>query len=130
MRAIVVLTLALAVGGAAAAAAPGTTLTITVWPDGRGKASKTWTLRCAPVGGNLPRAARACSSLAALRNPFAPVPPDALCTEIYGGPAVALVTGRHKGRRVNARFGRTDGCQISRWRRHEFLFGGLKLGNP
>jgi hypothetical protein len=127
---LVVVAVALVVGGTAAAAAPRTTLTITLWPDGRGEPSKAWTLRCAPAAGTLPRAGRACSSLAALRNPFAPVPADAACTEIYGGPAVALVTGRHRGRRIHARFSRTDGCQISRWQRHAFLFGGVKLGNP
>lgn len=107
-----------------------TDLRITVWPDGRGKASKTWTLRCGPTGGTLPRAARACRLLAAARRPLAPVPSDAVCTEIYGGPAEALVVGRHRGRRVWTRFDRTDGCQIDRWRRHAFLFGGVATGNP
>jgi hypothetical protein len=130
MRGLVTLAVALVLVGTAAAAAPRTSLTITVWPDGRKQESKTWTLRCAPVAGTLPRAARACTSLAAARRPFAPVPPDTACTEIYGGPAEALVTGSHRGRRVWARFGRTDGCQIDRWRRHAFLFGGLELANP
>jgi hypothetical protein len=125
-----VVLLAVLAPAAATAAKPATDLRITVWPDGRGKASKTWTLRCAPVGGTLPRAERACRLLAAARQPFAPVPGDAVCTEIYGGPAQALVAGRHRGRRVWARFSRTDGCQIDRWRRHAFLFGGVATGNP
>jgi hypothetical protein len=52
-----------------------------------------------------------------------------VCTEIYGGPAEALVTGTHRGRRIWARFNRTDGCRIERWRRHAFLFGGVRLGS-
>jgi hypothetical protein len=130
MRGIVTLAVALVLAGAAAAGGPRTSLTITVWPDGRKQESKAWTLRCAPVAGTLPRATRACSSLAALRRPFAPVPPELACTEIYGGPAEALVIGSHRGRRVWAHFSRTDGCQIDRWQRHAFLFGGVKLADP
>jgi Subtilisin inhibitor-like len=100
-----------------------TELRITAWPKGRGTAGvKRWTLRCGPAGGSLPKPAGACKSLASLTNPFAPVPRDAACTEIYGGPAEAVVSGRHAGRRVWARFSRTDGCQIERWDRHRFLF--------
>jgi hypothetical protein len=40
-----------------------------------------------------------------------------VCTQIYGGPQVARVTGRIDGRRVWATLGRTDGCEISRWDR-------------
>jgi Subtilisin inhibitor-like len=122
MRVLASLAVCLALAPAAAGASPATELRITVWPEGRDKESQTWTLRCAPAGGTLPNARPACASLAKLRQPFAPVPPDMACTEIYGGPQVALVVGRHAGRRVWARFSRTDGCQIDRWRRHAFLF--------
>jgi Subtilisin inhibitor-like len=98
-------------------------LKITAWPKGRGTAGvKRWTLRCGPAGGSLPNAARACRSLASLKNRFAPVPKGVACTEIYGGPAEAVVSGRYASRRVWARFSRTDGCQIDRWERHRFLF--------
>ena len=102
--------------------APTTDLKITVWSQGKGGTAKRWTLRCNPAGGTLPRAGRACTALARLENPFAPVPPDAVCTQIYGGPEEALVTGRHRGRSVWARFARTDGCHIARWNRVAFLF--------
>jgi Subtilisin inhibitor-like len=125
--------LALAAAGSAASrttvdaklrAAERTALTITVWPKGRGtgRPSKRWTLSCDPAGGTLPRRVRSCTSLASLANAFAPVPGDVACTEIYGGPAQALVTGRRAGRRVWARFHRSDGCHIDRWNRHRFLF--------
>ncbi|XAS68601.1 serine protease inhibitor [Micrococcaceae bacterium Sec5.7] len=55
---------------------------------------------------------------------FFPKPgPPKLCTQQYGGPQVAVVTGHFKGRQVNARFKRTDGCEIARWRALAPLFG-------
>ena len=40
-----------------------------------------------------------------------------LCTQIYGGPEVARVTGRFRGNRIWAEFRRRDGCEIGRWER-------------
>lgn len=57
-----------------------------------------------------------------MQNPFAPVPPDQACTEIYGGPQEAVVVGVYGGKPVRTRFTRTDGCQIARWNRVKFLF--------
>lgn len=55
---------------------------------------------------------------------FFPVPdPNRMCTEQYGGPEVATVTGWFKGRAVNATFKRTDGCEISRWQAMAPLLG-------
>lgn len=95
----------------------GTSLTITVRESPQA-APQTWTLTCDPPGGTHPDPAAACAQLAALPAPFAPVPKDMACTQIYGGPQTATVTGTYRGRPVNAVFGRTDGCQISRWDRH------------
>jgi len=83
--------------------------------------TKLWTLHC-PPGGTLPHPARACERLAAIDKPFAPVPRNVACTEIYGGPQVAEVRGTFRGRKVNARFTRTDGCEIARWNKVRFLF--------
>ena len=44
------------------------------------------------------------------------------CTQIYGGPQEALVTGRFRGKLVRVRFSRKDGCEIARWNRVLFLF--------
>ena len=98
-------------------------LRIVVWPEGpdRGGA-RTWVLRCGPAGGTLPRPAAACRRLAAVQQPFARVPENIACIEIYGGPQVARVTGTFRGRRVWATFRRTDGCEIARWNRVRFLF--------
>jgi hypothetical protein len=97
-------------------------LHIAVWPDGPSGPSRAWTLRCAPTGGTLPHRAAACTKLGKIAHPFAPVPPDIACTDIYGGPQEALVTGKFRGLRIRARFNRRDGCQIARWDRVKFLF--------
>ena len=59
-----------------------------------------------------------------LKAPFAPTPRAAACTQIYGGPQEALVTGRFRGRLVHAHFSRKNGCEIARWNRVGFLFPG------
>jgi hypothetical protein len=100
-----------------------TSLHITVWPHGQGHpGAKTYTLRCGPAGGTLPRPAAACTQLARLARPFAPTPKDSVCTQIYGGPRQALVTGRFRGRVIRARFSRTNGCEIARWEHVRLLF--------
>jgi hypothetical protein len=43
--------------------------------------------------------------------------PGRACTEIFGGPERALVTGRIGDRRVRRAFKRTDGCEVADWRR-------------
>lgn len=100
-----------------------TSLHVTVWPNGQGEAPKrTYTLRCAPAAGTLPQRAAACARLARLRAPFAQTPKNVVCTEIYGGPQEALVTGRFRGALVRAWFSRRDGCELDRWTRVWFLF--------
>lgn len=91
-------------------------LTITLDLTGSGD-TQTWTLTCDPPGGTHPDPAWACASLEAAGGiaAFEPVPRDAVCTEIYGGPATAQVTGTVDGEPVNADFSRTNGCEISRW---------------
>jgi hypothetical protein len=109
----------------AGAAGDDTSLKATVWPKGEGTAGRAVrTLRCDPPGGSVPRPAAVCRVVtAAGRAPFRAVPPDTACTEIYGGPAVAIVTGRLDGRQVWARFTRENGCQIGRWQRLVPLLG-------
>lgn len=96
----------------------GDRLTLTVHDAGNG-ADGTYELDCHPAGGSHPRPAEACDLLDGNttwgKDLFAPVPPDALCTMQYGGPATAHVTGTWAGRPVDARYDRTNGCEISRW---------------
>jgi subtilisin inhibitor-like len=96
-------------------------LTIAFLP-GDGAAAHHWTLRCGPAGGTLPQPTAACRKLAALSDPFAPLPADAICSQIYGGPQVARVTGTYRGKRVSTAFNRRNGCEIARWKRLSFLF--------
>jgi Subtilisin inhibitor-like len=111
----VVISAGAALGGTSA----GTSLRITYWEDSANASSSvTWTLRCDPARGTLARPARACTRLAT-GGPklFTPLPPNAVCTEIYGGPQKARVVGVVDGKRVWSTFTRTDGCQIGRWQR-------------
>jgi len=94
-----------------------------------GRSERTYTLRCDPPGGNHPDPESACRTLTQMNDPFAPVPPGAMCTEIYGGPQTATVTGTLRGDPVQAQFSRTDGCQIGRWDKHAALLverGGVE----
>jgi hypothetical protein len=100
-----------------------TSLNVTVWPNGPGRSPKqTYTLSCTPVAGTLPHRAAACARLARLKAPFAPVAENTACTQIYGGPQEAIVTGRFRGRPIRVTFNRRDGCEIDRWSRVAFLF--------
>ncbi len=123
MRRVVVLGLVAAALAACATGAAGTSqetsLTVTYWSEGIAAGDRvSWTLRCEPPGGTLPRPGVACGRLADGGARFVtPVPDGTVCTEIYGGPQVARVKGTLAGRRVWATFTRTNGCQISRWDR-------------
>lgn len=64
-----------------------------------------------------PAADAACAALkenAGLLSPSAPAT-DRACTEQYGGPQKATVTGVVDGVPVDAAFSRTNGCEISAW---------------
>ncbi len=64
-----------------------------------------------------PSAAAACTALkknAALLSP-GPRPTDQACTQQYGGPQKATVTGSVDGKAVESKFSRTDGCEIAAW---------------
>ena len=124
LRVALVLAIAAAAfaAGACASTAASSELRITYWSQGRTEGtSRSWTLRCGPPGGTLPQPATACRKLGAMENPFAPVPPDAMCTQQYGGPQAAVVQGTYRGRRVWARLTLRDGCQIARFKRLSFL---------
>ena len=96
-------------------------LEISISSGAKDAPTKVWTLRC-PPGGTLPDAEQACLNLERLHDPFGPVPKSVACTEIYGGPEIADVQGTFRGKPVNTRFLRTNGCEIARWNRVRFLF--------
>jgi hypothetical protein len=100
-------------GGGGTTAPQESELTVTVWPEGRNGPDRTRTVECP--------GADVCDRLAV--DTLAPVPRTTPCTAIYGGPAVAEVTGTLRGERVNAEFSLEDGCEIARWERNRALLG-------
>jgi hypothetical protein len=63
-------------------------------------------------------ARRACATARRIAGFLAGKPdPNRACTEIYGGPERALVTGTIGTRRIRRAFSRTDGCKTADWRR-------------
>lgn len=85
----------------------------------------SWTQGVVEGDGTHPDVTGACADLqsaVATGQPFEPVPPDALCTQQYGGDAVVAVRGLLTGADgaqvpVDATFSLTDGCEIDRWQR-------------
>lgn len=88
----------------------------------------SYELTCAPAagtrsgtraGGDHPEAQAACDRLAeaegAGEDLFRPVDKDAMCTQMYGGPATARITGTWRGRPVDTTVNRKNGCEIARW---------------
>jgi Subtilisin inhibitor-like len=107
-----------------------TDLRISFFAEGRTESvTSSWTLRCDPAAGSLPRRAAACQKLDTMRNPFAPLRKDLQCTQIYGGPEQAVITGTHEGRRVWVLLAQRNGCEIARWRKLSFLVGGIAPGS-
>jgi hypothetical protein len=105
-RALIVLCLLLAGCGAedrTAAPAPATSLVVTVDADGNGPDAPKQA-RCSGAG---------CPEVPA--RAFDPVSKRMACTDIYGGPQTATVTGTLRGKAVSARFSRRNGCEVSRW---------------
>jgi len=99
---------------------------ITVVVDATGKgATSTFTLTCEPAGGDHPDVEAACTAIASAGGAaaFDPTPQDVACTELWGGPQTATVTGTVDGATIDAQFSRTNGCEISRWDHLEALFG-------
>ncbi|MFE7277975.1 SSI family serine proteinase inhibitor [Streptomyces sp. NPDC057623] len=109
-------------------------LTVTVRDAGT-DADGTYELSCHPAGGDHPDAGGACAALDRGtrwgKDTFAPVPQGSFCTMQYGGSATAHVTGTWAGRPVDARYDRSDGCEIARWDRLVPLLPDLRQkGRP
>ena len=123
MRVLVVLAMALvpALTGCGAGAseqvsdAPATQLVVEVRADAVVAATRL-TVGCDPPSGDHPDPPAACADLARAQ-PFAPLPTDQACAEIYGGPQTATVRGTYRGEPVRLDLARTDGCRIAQWDR-------------
>lgn len=97
-------------------------LVITVRPEGSEGPARRHRIRCEVLG---PKGdSKTCRSLGGLSTEqLEPVPSGTACTQIFGGQATANVRGELGGRRVNARFALTNGCEIERWDRNRVLLG-------
>jgi hypothetical protein len=111
------------VDGRPRAAAPAVRLTVD-FTRRSGAGHQIAHLRCSASGGRadgfLRRvgAARACAKARRIAGLLAGSPdPHRACSEIYGGPERALVTGTIGNRRIRHGFARTNGCGIADWRR-------------
>ncbi|WP_445155406.1 SSI family serine proteinase inhibitor [Arthrobacter sp. Hor0625] len=89
----------------------------------------SYTLRCSngepAAGSNHPTAAAACAAVKqnpAILSP-GPRPTDRACTQQYGGPQTATVTGTVDGKTVKSEFSRTDGCEIELWNAAKDVLG-------
>jgi hypothetical protein len=92
----------------------GSQLTV-VYDDGESKMS-TWQLSCDPAGGDHPDPTAACAALTKKGATALPeVSKDKMCTQQFGGPQSAVLTGTWQGQPVDSRLKRSDGCEISRW---------------
>ncbi len=87
-------------------------LRVQVDPDGKGRRSaRSTTVRCSSA-----QESPLCEKVAALR--LADIEPPSratACTELYGGPQTATITGTLRGERVDLRLSRVNGCEIARW---------------
>ena len=102
-------------------------MTVTFWPEGRTGPAQEAELTCDPDGGTHMNPAQACKALRASADALAPLPPDSICTQIYGGPEEGEVVGTLDGEEINATFSRQNGCEIDRWDR---LASVLQLDAP
>lgn len=83
---------------------------------GDGSPAQTWTLTCdGTPDGTHPEAEAACAHLLSMEAPLAPLPDDLMCTEIYGGPQTARISGRWEGQPVELTLARSNGCLMSQW---------------
>jgi hypothetical protein len=92
-----------------------TNLLVRVDPDGPDgpAAAKEERIRCAEG-----KPAGTCRAVARLEpKDFEKSPPDVACTDLFGGPQTAEVSGTLRGERIDATFTRADGCEIARWDR-------------
>ena len=103
--------------------APLADLTVTVDADGEGgQAPKSAQFTCKE-----PTDSPACGAAAGISEAdLAPTEEGKACTQIFGGPETATIKGTIRGNAVDARFSRSDGCEIERWARVEPLLAQVQ----
>ena len=112
---LLVAALLAACGGADKASGPAgiADVVVRVDPDGAHgpKPARQMHLSCTK-----PQQSQACGAAAGISaTDLRPTPKGVACADIYGGPQTASIVGVIRGQQVNARFTRTNGCEIKRW---------------
>lgn len=83
-------------------------LTVTV---NDGAKTKTAQVRCTAASDS-----RECAAVTDIDAKWLkPTPGNRACTQQYGGPETATVKGTLRGKPVDAKFSRVNGCEIARW---------------
>jgi hypothetical protein len=109
----------------------GTELAVVLHPAGLdGPPPAVAEVSCPP---DEPSETNACEAVDALPDDaVAPVPPGAVCTQIYGGPDLVEVEGTLHGEEVATELTRTNGCEIERFEGFlpllQALFDGYRPG--
>ena len=86
------------------------------YDPGDGSPVQRFTLLCGDAAqGDHPEPAAACARVLRMNEPFAPLASDRICTEVFGGPQTARVTGTWQGEEVDVLLSREDGCAIDQW---------------
>ena len=76
----------------------------------------TWTLTCAPAGGDHPDPEAACAQIEEVgAEPFVLDTDDMMCTMIMGGPEVVHVTGHVEDTEIDTEFNKVGGCEVDRF---------------
>ena len=88
-------------------------LKVVVDPDGdQSRPPRRLAIRCSS-----PDDSPGCEAVSKIeRKTFEPTPGNVACTQQFGGPQTATVTGTLRGEPVDSKFSLANGCEISRWR--------------
>ncbi|MDP5226497.1 MULTISPECIES: hypothetical protein [Arthrobacter] len=77
----------------------------------------------------VPNPAAACTLVNTKPSLLDPVPAKGeMCSQLYGGPETATVTGSVNGKPVSLTLSRTDGCKTAQWNELTPLLGGTAAG--
>jgi len=110
-----------AAGGQPAAGPGSAAVSLVIKVTGPGGPPRHWTLRCDPVGGTHPDAAKACRVLLHAKHPFAPLPRGPMCPVNAIGARTATIKGTWFGHPVDATFIQS-GCGLPRWTKLSQIF--------
>jgi hypothetical protein len=138
--ALVVAALAVAGGGCGDDSSSGDSQTVNLKvrvADGNGQVAEA-TLECgdgsAKGGGFLENGAdQHCRDALAMEKLLTTQPAsDRVCTQLYGGPQTARITGTFGAQDVARSLKRTNGCEIEDWKQADALLApsGIKAGAP